>query len=244
MLGGGRTVVDRKGDAAEGPSNLPVRSLLQGLEWVYDRALDGLLGRDASLEQLAQAYRTRFRSDDKTIASLIFWHTAMAGVAGFVTGLGGILALPAAIPANLAGVLYIQIRMIGAIAHLRGHDLSSDQVRTLVLACLAGSAALDILKDVGIKIGTQMSRQMILRISGELLKRINQAVGFRLVTKAGSRGVVNLVKAVPLVGGLVGGAVDATATKIVGETAKRVFVPVTPWSPPEHGETVPSAVSA
>jgi 4-diphosphocytidyl-2C-methyl-D-erythritol kinase len=65
---------------------------------------------------------------------------------------------------------------------------------------------------------------MILRISGQFLKRINQAVGFRLVTKAGSRGAVNLVKGVPIVGGVVGGALDAATTKVIGQTAKRVFV--------------------
>ena len=58
------------------------------------------------------------------------------------------------------------------------------------------------------------------------LKRINRAVGFRLVTKAGARGVVNLVKIVPLVGGVVGGALDAAATKVIGQTAKQVFVPI------------------
>ena len=85
-----------------------------------------------------------------------------------------------------------------------------------------------------------MTRQMVLRISGEALKRINQAVGFRLVTKAGSRGVVNLVKIVPLVGGVIGGAVDATATKITGETAKRVFVAGAPSTPSEVVESAPS----
>jgi hypothetical protein len=115
--------------------------------------------------------------------------------------------------------------MIGAIAHLRGYDVRSDQVKTLVVACLAGSAALDILKDVGINIGAQLTTQIILRISGQVLKRINQAVGFRLVTKAGSRGAVNLIKGVPLVGGIVGGTFDAAATKVIGRTAKQVFVP-------------------
>jgi len=67
---------------------------------------------------------------------------------------------------------------------------------------------------------------MILRISGEVLKRVNQAVGFRLVTKAGSKGVVNLIKGVPFVGGVVGGTFDAAATKVIGRTAKQVFVPL------------------
>src|SRR5439155_15789090 len=76
-----------------------------------------------------------------------------------------------------------------------------------------GSAALDILKDVGINIGVKLTRQMLLRIPREVLKKVNQAVGFRLVTKAGSKGAVNLIKGVPLVGGVVGGTFDAAATK-------------------------------
>jgi hypothetical protein len=39
-----------------------------------------------------------------------------------------------------------------------------------------------------------VTRQMIFQISGEVLKRIDRVVGFRPVTKAGIRGVVNLVK--------------------------------------------------
>jgi hypothetical protein len=66
---------------------------------------------------------------------------------------------------------------------------------------------------------------MIFRISGEVLKRISRAVGFRLVTKAGARGVVNLVNVVPFAGGLVRSALDAAATKVIGATAKQVFVP-------------------
>ena len=211
-------------DNEEGAS-LPVRKLLQCLGWLYDGAVNGISGVDG-LEELAQSYSSRGWSADDAIDRLINWQVAKAGAAGFITSVGGVLTLPVAIPANLAGILYIQIRMIGAIAHLRGYDVRSDQVRTLTIACLAGSAAFDILKDFGIKFGTQLTRQLILRISGEVLKRINQTVGFRLVTKAGSRGVVNLVKGVPLVGGVVGGTLDAAATKAIGRSAKQVFVPI------------------
>jgi hypothetical protein len=211
--------------SGDGETEGPVQKLLQCLEWVYERALSGIPGVDG-VEDLAQSYSVKQLCADDAIDSLVSWQIAKASTAGFITGIGGILTLPVAIPANLAGVLYIQIRMIGAIAHLRGYDVRSDQVRTLAFACLAGSAALDILKDLGINIGAQLTRQMIFRISGEVLKRINRAVGFRLVTKAGTRGVVNLVKVVPLVGDFVGGALDAAATNVIGRTAKQVFVPV------------------
>ena len=176
---------------------LPVRNFLQWLGWLYEGALSGISGVDG-LEDLAESYGARYRCVDEAIDRLISWQVAKAGAAGFATGLGGALTLPVAIPANVARVLYIQLRMIGAVAHLRGYDVRSDQVKTLVVACLAGSAALDILKDVGINIGGQVTRQMILRISGQVLRRINHTVGFRLVTKTGSRGAVNLVKGVPL----------------------------------------------
>jgi EcsC protein family len=143
-------------------ASVPVRKLLQRLRWLYDGAVNGIPGVDG-LEDLAESYSGRDHNTDDAIDRLISWQVAKAGATGFITGVGGMLTLPVAIPANLASVLYIQIRMIGAIAYLRGYDVRSDQVRTLVVACLAGSAAFDILKDVGITIGPQLTRQMILR---------------------------------------------------------------------------------
>jgi len=218
--------VSRDDPEAQGEgASLPVRKLVQCLGWLYEGAINGIPGVDG-LEDLAQSYSAQHRCNDEDIDRLINWQVAKAGAAGFVTGIGGMLTLPVAIPANVASVLYIQIRMIGAIAHLRGYDVRNDQVRSLVVACLAGSAALDILKDVGINIGAKLTRQMLLRIPGEVLKKVNQAVGFRLITKAGSKGAVNLIKGVPLVGGVVGGTFDAAATKAIGRTAKQVFVPI------------------
>ncbi len=55
------------------------------------------------------------------------------------------------------------------------------------------------------------------------MTKINQAVGFRLLTKFGSKGVVNLWKAVPVAGAFVGGAFDSVTTKIIGPLADRLF---------------------
>jgi hypothetical protein len=38
-------------------------------------------------------------------------HTRMAGMIGFATGCGGFVVLPVALPANLAGALYLQTRL-------------------------------------------------------------------------------------------------------------------------------------
>ena len=52
----------------------------------------------------------------------------------------------------------------------------------------------------------------------------NKKVGFRLVTKFGQKGIINLGKLVPIVGGVIGGTVDTVGTLTVGKTAKKLFI--------------------
>jgi uncharacterized protein (DUF697 family) len=47
--------------------------------------------------------------------------------------------------------------------------------------------------------------------------------GFRLLTKSGEKGLINLGKMVPLVGGIIGGTVDAVSTNIIGNVALKLF---------------------
>jgi len=132
--------------------------------------------------------------------------------------------LPVAIPANIASVMYVQIRMIAAIAYMGGYDIKDDRVKSLVYVCLLGNASKDILKELGINIGTKLAKSAIEKISGQVILKINQTVGFRLVTKFGTKGVINLGKAVPLVGGIIGGAMDLSSTNIMGNVARDTFI--------------------
>ncbi|MCY7413028.1 MAG: hypothetical protein LH471_08360 [Salinibacterium sp.] len=69
-----------------------------------------------------------------------------------------------------------------------------------------------------------MGEQALKNLSREVLVKINQRVGFMLLAKYGTkRAVITLAKAVPVVGGVVGGTVDAGLTAIVGRTAKLMF---------------------
>ena len=56
-----------------------------------------------------------------------------------------------------------------------------------------------------------------------MIKEINQAVGFRLVTKGGSKGLINLGKAIPIFGGIVGGTYNYIETNVYAKKAKKVF---------------------
>ena len=203
----------------------PVQLMLDGLNWIYDRALEGGLGM-AGAEEMADSYFAATGSPEAAIDSLIRWQVAKASATGFVTNIGGLITLPVAIPVNLTGVLFIQLNMVAAIAHLRGHSIHSDRVRSFAYVSLIGDRARAVLKEAGVNIGTRLTAQAISRISGATLIRINQAVGFRLVTKAGTDGVVNLAKFSQLGGGIVGGTIDGATTRGIGAVAKKLFPPI------------------
>ena len=199
------------------------REMMNLLDVCYDKALQGVLPGEKSIEELAEDYLAKTSSREKAIDNLIGYQTVLCGTNGFITGLGGLLVLPVAIPANVAGVIYVQLRMIAAIAHINGYDIYSDQVRTIAYACLTGSSAANILKNVGIKISEKMAVNALKKVPGAILIKINQQVGFRLVTKFGQKGLVNVIKMMPLVGGVVGGVFDTGMTLTIGNIAKKLF---------------------
>lgn len=196
--------------------------LMKIMDWSYKKAVDGLPGMDTA-QELAQSYLNKSKSTDEAIDKLIKWQQTKGATSGFLTGIGGVITLPVAVPANISSVLYIQIRMIAAIASMKGYDLKDDQVKTMVFVALTGQGATEILKKSGMKIGQGMAGALVHKIPSEVIKAINQKVGFRLLTKFGEKGVVNLSKAIPLVGGVIGGTVDGVGTGIIGKTAKKLF---------------------
>lgn len=114
--------------------------------------------------------------------------------------------------------------MIACVAYMAGYDLDCDQTQTFVYACLAGVAINSVVKKAGIKIGVKVSTNIIKKIPGTVLTKINQKVGFRLLTKFGTTGVVNLGKLIPGIGAVVGGGLDLFETKIIADRAYDWFM--------------------
>ena len=207
----------------ESSSQLTESKMMQVLEWGYEKAIQGLPGME-SAEELAKRYLEKYDTFDEAIDTFINWQCAKCATSGFITGLGGLLTLPVAIPANISSVIFVQIRMIATIAKMRGYNLKDDQVKTLVFVALTGQAATDILKQAGITIGSKVGINLIKKMPMKVIYQINKKVGFRLVTKFGQKGIINLGKLVPIVGGVIGGTVDTVGTLTVGKTAKKLFI--------------------
>lgn len=201
------------------------KQMLSILNKCYGLALNGL-PKTESVYEIADNYKSKYpESNEKAAKELVKWQIVKCGTSGFLTGFGGLVTLPVAIPANVSSVLYVQLRMIASIALIGGYDLQDDSIQSLVYLCLVGTAINDVVKQAGITIGEKIAIATIKKkISGEVIKKINQRVGFRLVTKFGEKGIINLAKLVPIVGGGVGAAFDITSTKIIAENAIKIFL--------------------
>jgi len=214
------------GNGEDGVPQVNESKALELVKWITTKAIQGVRPL-TSAEDLAQEYLIdqSYSSNAARADSLINWETMKNFTSGFITGLGGLLTLPVAVPAALGASWILQARMAGAIARICGHDLSEDRVRTLVLLSLAGDSGKEVVKRAGITVANKLTQKAFEKIPGKVLIEINKRVGFRLLTKAGEKGVVNLIKIIPVAGGLVGGAFDAVTCRAVGYAAKAMFLP-------------------
>ncbi len=199
---------------------------LQVVGKIQDTGIDGVGPFKSSVEVAEECLRVSGGDREAAIDRLIRVHVRLASTNGAVTGLGGLITLPVTVTVGVAGYYLVGARLAAGIAYLRGHDVYSEDVRTVVTLCLLGSAGTELLKDIGVTVGTKSLAAAVKKIPGKVLIEINKKVGFRLLTKAGRTGVFNLSKMVPLAGAPIGAVVEATACRAVGKYAKSAFEPV------------------
>jgi len=194
--------------------------------YLLEKGLAGM-GPLSSATDLAAEYLIdqAYENDDQRVAALIRWETRKNFTTGFITGLGGVVTLPVSIPAALGLSWLLQARMAGAIARIYGHDLESERVRTKILLSLAGDVAKDAMKGLGLRLDDRLTQRAVDQIPGRALVEINKRIGARLLATAGQRVVLKFPRAVPVVGGVVGGSLDAVVCRKVGRTAKSLFRP-------------------
>lgn len=198
--------------------------IMQLLNKLYAQSVNGVAKVSPPIDDLANDYLQKSKDTHTAAKKFIHYQIAKCTTSGIITGLGGLITLPVAIPANVGSVMYVQMRMIACLAYMGGYDTNSDQVQTLVYACLAGISIDQLLKSVGIKLGNKLTMAMIKKIPGTVLTKINQKVGFRFITKFGSKGLINLGKAVPVVGGVLGGGFDFAETRVIASRAYKMFI--------------------
>ncbi len=205
------------------PGDVPGSALAT---YLLEKGLKGL-GPLSSAESLATEYLidADYGDDDRRVAALVRWETAKNFTTGFLTGLGGFVTLPVAVPSALAASWVLQARMSGAIARIYGHDLDAERTRTSILLSLAGDVARQAMKDLGLDVGDRLTRRAVDQIPGRALVEVNKRIGTKLLAEVGQRVALRFPRAVPVFGGVVGGSLDAMVCRKVGSTAKQLFRP-------------------
>ena len=215
-------------------------------------ALDGREGagsdgtRVSSARALARAHRPRDVDEDEALTTEALFRsgdalraraTAQNFGSGFVAGLGGVLTLPIAIPAQLAATTFTSLRLALALAILAGKDPLEPSVAAKAIAAALGSAgsASEELDDVasvgaGVRDGVQYAA---IRASGTAMQnaswRLTRAAATKLAQRGAQRGAsMAITRAVPIIGGVIGGAVDGVVTQNAGNRAMAAFFPPRP----------------
>ncbi|MDR1449062.1 MAG: EcsC family protein [Propionibacteriaceae bacterium] len=191
---------------------------------LIDLAVDGTRGLPAA-KRVAGRHLERYREADKAIDALIRLHVTLASAQGFVTNVAGGLAALIGTPANLTGIVVVQIRLVACIAHLHGYDIDDPRVRTALVMCLLGE------KEVGKQVASGRLPSTPLTVATAAVADsalANQAAARVLYDILGNLATKDLagffLRKVPLVGGGFGAVVDAYATRQIASYARRHLV--------------------
>lgn len=192
----------------------------------YDATVSGTLPGSDSAYELAEKYNRLPLNTEQKIDKLIKNHVVLGAGSGFLSGFGGFAVMAVTLPLNLASVMFIQVRLITAIAIICGCDPQDRRVKAFVLACLVGEGAVDLIKSVMINSAKVSAGRLLSALNSLALRRIQEKALRRLVERFSGKVTPRVVRAVPLLGGFVGGTVDALAVAACGSAAKKVFLDV------------------
>ena len=142
------------------------------LDTCYCKAIGGINHISPPIEKMAQDYLRRDEDIQTAAKKMLNNQIAKCTTSGFIAGFGGVITLPVSIPANIGSVIYVQMRMIACTAYLSGLKVDTDQVQTMIYACLAGVSVNEIIKKCGVEFGEKFANSLIKKIPGQVLVKI------------------------------------------------------------------------
>lgn len=194
------------------------------LRAILEFAIDGNATIPGAKVSASRSLQSR-SEHEAAVDWLLAQHVGLAGAQGLLTNIGGLITLPVALPANLAGLAVVQMRMIAAIAHLRGYNVDDRRVRVALTLLMLGED--EVRKQIAA--GKLPSTPMVIATAPVFDPNLDRAISERVfgdlgVKMAGKHVVVQVAKRIPLVGGGVGAAADGYLTYALGQYARREFV--------------------
>ena len=107
-------------------ATLSQQDIMYILDETYKKIQNGVPLISPSIESFANDYLSKHDSKELACKDILNKQVIKCTTSGILSGLPGVIALPVTIPANIANVLYVQMRMIACTAYMAGYDLKSD----------------------------------------------------------------------------------------------------------------------
>lgn len=194
------------------------------LRGIVDFAIYGNEALPGAKTVAARALQARGERE-AAIDSLVMQHVGLASAQGFLTSVGGLITLPVGLPANIAGMAVVGVRMVASIAHLRGYDVEDSRVRAAITLAMLGDEQVRKLISSGKLPTAPLAVATAPAFDPELERAISERVMGSLASRMGGKHLaVVVVRRIPLVGGGVGAAVDGWLTYGLAGYVKREFV--------------------
>ncbi|MGB5951738.1 MAG: hypothetical protein WBG57_04375 [Ornithinimicrobium sp.] len=207
--------------------SLPARMSMSVLHWMVNLGVGGIGPLD-SAEHIANEAMAEHSDEKAAIDAIVKRHLKLAAGGGFATGVGGLITMPVALPANVISFYALAARMIASVAAVRGYDVNSESTRTAIVLTMLRVDADDVLRKVGVVGGGKMSAIALNRVPKAAALVINKGVGFRVAGRLGARAAGRLGRAVPLAGGVIGAGLDTYLMRRIASDTKEQFPRVEP----------------
>jgi hypothetical protein len=199
--------------------------------WAGDRLIGELVRRGIggagpwhSARRVAEDHLTDAGGDVETaVRRLTSTHVRLAASSGLLSSLGGAATMVVTAPAGVTGLYLVCTRLAASIATARGHDPADPVVRTAVLLCVLGPDGSELAARTGIDLQEISLLPGLRRLPSEVRAQLDRRIGYRLVSRAGRRGVLNLTKLIPLVAGPIGAGADGITARSVATYADVTF---------------------
>lgn len=195
---------------------------------VWERLVRRLVRRAAPRAALVPFSPDDQRSLDQHAEGIVHRYALRCGAVGAITGLSGISSVGGTIPATVVSTLALQIRMILEIAHVYGHTRETRDFETDVLFIMAGDAAKEVVKHVGLEASRALAWRAVERsVSASVLRRLDPLVTGGLGVAVRRRPLTALAPIVPLIGAPIGFGVDWAYARALGARAIAHYRPDT-----------------
>jgi hypothetical protein len=199
-------------------------------------------GRDV-YEQVFSLRRLPPQALDPLAASYVRANSLVAGAQGFVTSLGGIAALPVSLSADTIGALYWIVRATSGVMNAYGFETETEEGAAQLRVGLLVALGVNSVAVEGTRVFVQHLSQQLLSTpySQQLLVAGGRQIAGRLVS-GGVRS--RAARAVPLVGGAIGGAVNLGMVRAIGGRTRQHYRDLLVQWQHHRGEVAVPAVGA